>query len=168
MIKKLLPIILLIFGAGAGVGAGLFLRPPPPPVPEEGSAEDAAMKSEAAEKAEMEEAEAEAAKYEYLKMNNQFIVPVVKEARVVSMVVMSLSLEVEIGNTQAIYGMEPKLRDSFLKVLFDYANFGGFDGVFTDVSRLEDLIRALRDVAQRDAGEIVQDVLITEIARQDY
>ena len=68
----------------------------------------------------------------------------------------------------AIYSKEPKLRDSFLQVLFDHANIGGFDGAFTNANNLAVLRGALREVAQKDMGDQVTDVLIVEIARQDY
>ena len=64
---------------------------------------------------------------EYVKLSNQFVVPVVKGKTVVSLVVLSLSLEVPEGQKDAVFRREPKLRDSFLQVLFDHANIGGFD-----------------------------------------
>lgn len=161
MIKKLLPVILLFIGAGAGVGAGIFLRPEPEPV-------TVAMDDETA-KVEAEEKEDEGpSEYEYFKMSNQFVVPVINDDQVQALVVLSLSVEVPIGQKDAIYSKEPKLRDSFLQVLFDHANIGGFDGAFTNANNLADLRGALREVAQKDMGEQVNDVLIVEIARQDY
>lgn len=170
MIKKLLPVILLLVGAGAGVGAGLFLRPPPPEPGMEGEmADDAAMEKEGMEEGgEKKGEDGLVPEFEYIKMSNQFVVPVVQDDQVASLIVMSLSLEVLPGQQQMVFSKEPKLRDSFLQVMFDHANYGGFDGMFTDVSTLETLRNGLREVASRDVGEIVTDVLITEIARQDY
>ena len=161
--KKLLPLILLLIGTGAGVGAGVFLRPPPPPTEEISAETEAEM-----EKVAVESAEDVPSEHEYFKLNNQFVVPIVEQGAVSSMVVMSLSVEVEAGHKDIIYGREPKLRDSFLQVLFDHANVGGFRGEFTRASNLEVLRSALREVAIRDGGEAVSDVLILEIARQDY
>lgn len=74
MIKKILPLILLLIGAGAGVGAGLFLRP----APVETSSDMA--------KPMMEEVEEDGAgTFEYVKMNNQFVVPIVKDKKVRSL-----------------------------------------------------------------------------------
>ena len=159
--KKLLPLILLLIGSGAGVGAGIFLRPEPPELTEE---ERATLE----EKAEAERAEAKAAEKEYVKLSNQFVVPVIEEEQVAALVVMSLSVEVVAGQESAVFAKEPKLRDSFLQVLFDHANTGGFDGVFTSPLNLSTLQRALREIAQRDFGDGITDVLIQEIARQDY
>lgn len=159
--KKLLPLILLIVGTGAGVGAGIYLRPEPAP-------EDLVEGEETRpEKAEMEAADPDIER-EYVKMNNQFVVPVVEGDQVTALVVMSLSLEVPAGQKDAIYAKEPKLRDSFLQVLFDHANVGGFEGAFTNANNLAVLRGALREAAQKDMGDQVSDVLIVEIARQDY
>ena len=162
MIKKLIPLVLLLVGAGAGVGAGIFLRPAPEAVAEDPDAEQ--TMSVDTEKAE----EKSVLDHEYVKMSNQFVVPVVKGANVQALVVLSLSVEVPAGQKEAIYTHEPKLRDSFLQVLFDHANVGGFDGAFTNANNLDVLRGALREVAYRDMGEQITDVLIVEIARQDY
>jgi flagellar protein FliL len=104
---------------------------------------------------------------EYVKLNNQFVVPVVEKGRVAAMVVLSLSLEVAPGDTEAVYQREPKLRDVFLQVMFDHANTGGFSGSFTDGSNLIVLRTSLKEAAAQVLGPGVSDVLITDIARQD-
>ena len=151
---KLLPVLLALAGLGAGLGAGVVLRPAPGETPAE--AEAAA-----------DHAPAEAEAPDYVKLNNQFIIPVIEGGRVASMVMLSLSLEVAAGHSGEIYAREPKLRDAFLQVLFDHANTGGFRGSFTDGSNLVLLRQALREKAVSVVGGIVTDVLITDIARQD-
>ncbi|MFL4469477.1 hypothetical protein ACERZ8_06195 [Tateyamaria armeniaca] len=42
------------------------------------------------------------------------------------------------------------------------------DGEFTNANNLDILRSALREVAQKDMGDQISDVLIVEIARQDY
>lgn len=171
MMGKLLPILLALVGLGGGVGAGLFLRPAPEAGDLVTGAEAAeATGDESADKAEDgtdEEGEPVEGTPEYVKMNNQFVVPVVQEGRVASMVVLSLSLEVEAGNTETVYQREPKLRDAFLRVLFDHANIGGFSGSFTDGANLVVLRTSLKEAAAMILGTVVTDVLITDIARQD-
>lgn len=104
---------------------------------------------------------------EYVTLNNQFIVPVVKDNLVHSLVMLSLSLEVNAEQTQSVYEHEPKLRDVLLQTLFDHANIGGFDGTFTHTQKLDDLRQALLEVAQKSLGAEIFDILITDIARQD-
>ena len=150
MIAKILPGILVLVGLGAGIGAGIALRP-------------AEEHSETAE-VPVEEAPSET---EFTKLNNQFVVPVVEDGRVASLVIMSLSVEVSIGGTETVYLQDPKLRDALLQVLFDHANAGGFKGVFTDGANLTLLRHALLEVTQKVLGEIAHGILISDIARQD-
>ncbi|MFM7335070.1 MAG: flagellar basal body-associated FliL family protein [Tabrizicola sp.] len=165
MLRKLLPILLALIGLGGGIGVGLVLRPSAEHAAEGGEAP--AKDGEHAEDGEAEDAEPVEGAPEYVKMNNQFVVPVVEDGRVASMVVLSLSLEVAAGNTEAVYQREPKLRDVFLSVLFDHANVGGFSGSFTDGANLVVLRTNLKEAAAMILGTAVSDVLITDIARQD-
>jgi flagellar protein FliL len=150
MKKLILPLILGLIGLGAGVGAGVFLRPA----------------ADAEDHAEMAQAEPEVPP-EYVKLNNQFVIPVVQDGQVAALVVISLSLEVTPGSTETVFATEPKLRDVFLQVMFDHANAGGFKGSFTDASNLVVLRQALAEVAMQVLGDSVKDVLIVDIARQD-
>ncbi|WP_374430790.1 flagellar basal body-associated FliL family protein [Tabrizicola sp.] len=168
MLGKLLPILLAVVGLGGGVGAGLFLRPAPAADDHAAEADHAAPEEEGnADADDGEHAEAEEGTPEYVKLNNQFVVPVVEKGRVAALVVLSLSLEVEPGSTEAVYVREPKLRDVFLQVMFDHANTGGFSGSFTDGSNLIGLRTSLKEAAAQVLGLVVTDVLITDIARQD-
>ncbi len=168
MIKKLLPILLALMGTGAGVGAGLFLMPTgedhadatecPPP--------DGTVRHETVATAPDNPDLPDAAR-EYVKLSNQFVVPIMGSERVRALVVASLSVEVSIGATETVYLREPKLRDVFLQVMFDHANIGGFEGAFTTGERMKILRGALLDAARSVLGSDVSDVLITEIARQE-
>jgi hypothetical protein len=155
--KKLLPILVLFIGAGTGIGAGLYLRPPV----EEMLVDDEMHETHVVEPEMVETVE-------YVKLNNQFIIPIIENERVASLVVMTLTVEVPAGQKDVVYAKEPKLRDSFLQVLFDHANMGGFSGEFTDPAKLEILRNSLLEIGQRDIVDGVTDVLITDVARQDY
>ncbi|MCB1327937.1 MAG: flagellar basal body-associated FliL family protein [Maritimibacter sp.] len=175
MLGKLLPILLALVGLGGGVGAGLALRPAPDPEPvahaeagpdgTEMAAHDTAGDHSAA--APDHGSEDGATDTEFVKMNNQFVVPIVRETEVAALVVLSISFEVPTGGSEAIYQREPKLRDRFLQVLFDHANTGGFDGAFTAGPKMAALRTALVETAHQELGNNVRDILITDIARQD-
>ena len=67
-----------------------------------------------------------------------------------------------------VEAVKPRLRDSFLKVMFRHANSGGFDGSFTAGRKMEDLKSALLSAAREVMSETpVEEILITEIARQE-
>jgi flagellar basal body-associated protein FliL len=144
----LLPAVFALLGLAVGVGAGLQFRPaaegdpvaPPPP--------------------------ADAAK-DYVRLANQFVVPVVREGRVSALVILTLSIEVTAGSADELRAREPRLRDALLRVLFDHANAGGFHGSFTDGEMLAALRMALREAAVRVLGPSATDVLIMDLVRQD-
>ncbi|GAA0290676.1 flagellar basal body-associated FliL family protein [Rhodovulum strictum] len=164
---KLLPVIIVLVGLLAGAGAGYFLRPAPEPEPvAEGEAaqEDAHDAGAAAPREHAAKAKTDR---EFVKLNNQFVIPVVRNSRVASLVVMSLSLEVPMGSADLVHRNEPKLRDVFLQVMFDHANSGGFDGAFTETGTMTILRRALLEAAGQVLGASASDILITDILRQD-
>lgn len=168
---KILPILLALIGLGAGVGAGIMLRPDPAEIAAAetpcGPAPGAADAAHEEAPAEGEEGEPEHPTHEYVKLNNQFIVPIVTTGEVRALVIMSLSLEVKFGLTEKVYQVEPKLRDAFLQALFDHANTGGFDGAYTSAALMEALRKTLMDAAVSVMGEDVTDVLVSDIIRQD-
>ena len=163
---KLLPVLLVLLGIGGGVGAGLYLKPALP-------AEDTALQeTDPCGPAEASETQprrkvVDPATREYVKLNNQFVIPVVRNDRVNALVLVSLSVEIGQGKSQTVFAREPKLRDEFLQVLFNHANMGGFNGEFTKSANMAVLRRNLHTVGMAVLGDDMTDVLITEIARQD-
>ncbi|PCH74978.1 MAG: flagellar basal body-associated protein FliL [Rhodobacteraceae bacterium] len=161
MIAKIVPLIFLLAGIGGGIGTAMFLSPPvdqqsgmetAPPEKPEGSDHETATDSGT----------------EFVKMSNQFVIPVVENNSIAALVVISLSLETRPGISEEIYNREPKLRDAFLRTLFEHANMGGFKGAFFTRTETLDLLRtALREVAQEEMGPDILNVLIMDIIRQD-
>ncbi len=187
--KKLLPILLLLLGGGGGVGAGYFLRPAPEKPEmmaecaegdehctpdesgehgEEMAAEEGDHGDEGAEDGshEADAPEGTGNEPEYVALQRQMIVPIVSDDKVISLVVLSLSVEVEAGFGVDVYDREPKLRDAFLQVLFRHANTGGFSGDFTSGEKMADLRRALNSAAAQVLGPVAIQVLVTDILRQ--
>ena len=83
------------------------------------------------------------------------------------MVVMSLSLETPNGGRERVFAQEPRIRDTFLQVLFDHANIGGFDGEFTNGASMGVLRGELVRASKTILGPDIIDVLVTDVARQD-
>lgn len=191
--KKLLPILIALLGLGTGVGAGMALKPKPEPVVDACAAPVSALPAPAAETSDAGKApsqvaspcpppdpftaesvaggEGESSKegVAYVPIDKPFVVPIFAGEKTVAMVVMSLSIATE-GEKAAteVEALQPRLRDSFLKVMFRHANSGGFDGSYTTGRKIEDLKSALLGAAREVVHDTpVDDVLITEIARQD-
>ncbi|WP_068108442.1 flagellar basal body-associated FliL family protein [Tropicimonas marinistellae] len=187
--RLIIPIVLTVVGTGTGLAAGHFFKPDanltgagahdaveshdvhgePGNGAKETSHPDGYAESHtdisvppnhSAERGDLSESE-------FVKLNNQFIVPILENGRMRSMVVLSLTLETAIGRKEKVYALEPKIRDGLLQVLFDHANAGGFDGTFTSGRALDHLRLALQEESQRIVGGGVRDVLVTDIARQD-
>ncbi|GGD22852.1 flagellar basal body-associated FliL family protein [Sinisalibacter lacisalsi] len=164
---KFIPFLLAFIGAGAGIGAGFALRPEPVPDLAQaacpcdcpGDASAVALPVAAPEMGETGG--------NFVKMNNQFVIPVVRDGAVSALVVLSLTLQMSTGGSEIVYQREPKLRDTFLRVLFDHANAGGFDGTFTAGPNMDTLRTALREAANSVLAGTVHDILITDIMRQD-
>ncbi|MGI3169831.1 flagellar basal body-associated protein FliL [Pseudooceanicola sp. C21-150M6] len=165
--KKILPFLMIPIAIALGGGLGIFFRPEPPV--ETASAPCGDMNGAAAsDRAPAEAPEPDLEDREYVKLNNQFVVPVVKGDDIASLVVLSLSLEVKKDTQDTALIHEPKLRDVFLQELFDFAHEGGFDGAYTRSTSLDVLRDSLMRVGSRVLGDDLLDVLITDIARQDY
>jgi flagellar protein FliL len=196
--KLLVPLAITLVGLGAGVGAGFLLRPPPseehaaadcgapgaeahgadvPAAQEEGTAGEPG-EDPCPETAEVDPFEpahdgaSDAGQGEdlavYVPFEKPFVVPVFSGEKVVSMVVLSLSVAAHVETPETIRAMEPRLRDRLLEALFLHSNTGGFNGSFTTGRKIEDLKAALIRAAQDVLGPaLVSEVLITEINRQD-
>lgn len=193
--KKLMPLLIALVGLGAGIGAGIALKPAPvePEVAAAGcgpaDAAGAAHGEPAAAGAEGGHDGAPAVTADcasdpfapahpeekkpkeelaYVEMDKPFVVPIFSGEKVRAMVVMSISLETDAHGAETVEAVKPRLRDGFLKVMFRHANSGGFDGSFTSGRKMEDLKSALLTSAREVMEETpVEEVLITEIARQD-
>lgn len=179
MMKLLLPVLLAVIGLVGGAAAGWFLKPAPPPEPEvcrEASGAELPPEDCPAPEAGAEEALGEPTpetqgdpkdKSEFVKLERQFIVPVMADQKVAAMAVVGLSVEVAPGHVEDVLSREPRVRDALLRVLFDHAYSGGFNGDFTAEYVLRDLRRNLLAATRKVAGPNVRDVLVEEIMRQD-
>ena len=153
---KIIPVLLILLGIGGGVGAGLYLRP----VPEitEIVAEDATPLPRTGTPPGVE--------LGVFEFPNQFMVPLIVEDRIATVVVLSLALEIDDAQRALVTVNLPRLRDAMLQIMFDHANLGGFQGVFTANSTLGTLRSALLEAGQKTLGrDVVFGVLVTDILR---
>ena len=151
MARLIIPLLALL-GLAAGGAAGVALKPAPLP-PEEGEAPLPTRAITTLPSA-------------FLEMENHFVVPLLGPERMRGMMVLTLGIEVTESELGALRAMEPRLRDAFLRVMFDHANAGGFDGRFTAANQMDSLRLALRETAQ-SLQPGVREVLIVDVIRQD-
>ena len=106
-------------------------------------------------------------RFEYVKFNSQFVVPVQANGKVTALLVANLQLEVEEGSTEEVFRREPLIRDAFLKVLFGMAAEGAFDrDMFAPATQTE-LRGRLLAAARGSMGDRVNAVLISDFLKQD-
>lgn len=179
MIKKVLRLLVVLVVTGGGIAAGMILQPEAkdhetssagagpcgddPNAPKTAKAKD----KPPIEPKPIDPDSPDAIAFDYVKMHNQFVIPVIRGTSVSSMVVVALSLEVASGSSDDVYAVEPRLRDHFLQVFFDHAASGGFDGAFVNNHNLLLLRRRLLEKGAQTLGARLNDVLITDITRQD-
>lgn len=150
---KIIAVFLILLGIGGGVFAGLTLRPVP-----EAEAEP--------ELASAPVTNLPSGTLDVFELPGQFMVPVIADSGVHSIMVLSLALEIDAAEHDHIRGNLPRLRDALLQVMFDHANTGGFDGMFTAQTSLGQLRRSLLEAGQQALGrDSLHRVLITEILR---
>lgn len=160
MLGKLMPVMSLVAGLAGGGTAAVVLAPSAPDA-ESGHSEIAEVSAEKSSESD------HGTESEIVKIPNQFVVPVILNDRVRSMVILTVALEVATGDGDRVRSLEPKLRDTFLDELFNLAAVGGFkDEVIT--RKTLDIVRTtLTERARVTLGSPGVKVLVTDMARQD-
>ncbi|WGF87609.1 flagellar basal body-associated FliL family protein [Marinivivus vitaminiproducens] len=103
----------------------------------------------------------------FVDLGPRFIVPMIRESRVRSMVVLDLRLEVRSDAEEQAIRQQPRLRDSLINALFVLAGEGAFDADLYDAGAQAGIRTVLDEAARAVLGEGLGGVLITEFVRQD-
>ena len=164
MLKKIIPVLALFLGLAGGGTAALMLAPSQNEntAPEE--AGDTGTSADAITEAGKNDAPSS---LEIVKLPSQFVIPVIVDNRVRAMVILTVALEVALGQGDHVRALEPKLRDEFLAELFSLAALDGFKDDLISRKTLELVKRALSERSKDVLGLKDVTVLITDMARQD-
>ena len=152
--KLILPLIVIILGVAAGVGAGIFLRP-------------AAVAGHAAAEAEASEENGDVTERSFVKIGRQTIVPVVNDGETQALMLFELAVDVPATNVDRVHEMEPRLRDAFLRELFQMSYTGAFLENFTENRIIEELRHNLTLAARKYLEDKQAEVLILDVMRQE-
>ena len=151
--KKLFPILLIIIAIAGGGAAGFFLKPAP-------EVKEPDSKDEHVDESDVEERT-------YVKIGRQTIIPVVNEGETQALMLFELAVDVPAGLSANVHEMEPRLRDAFLRELFQMSYTGAFMTNFTDDRVIEELRKNLTRAAQEHIGSKESEVLILDVMRQE-
>lgn len=146
---KIIALLLVVIMGAGGAAAGYFLRPPP----ELSDAPDAVPEQ-------IEPVDAVAT------LRDGFIVPVLRDGRVWSHIILSLGVSSDQTAEDVIARREPLLRDGLNEALFLHGSLGGFDGDFTNSASMARLRLRLDAVLQARLDDPTAKVLIVSLARQ--
>lgn len=182
--KSIITVIITIVCIVAGGFGGSFLRTMTSgsSEPEAGAAEVAgAAEGEKGEDDKAEKNEAKASKPDkkdgkegdaapaviYYKFTREFVVPIISNGRVSSLVILNLNLEADASMERKLYDMEPKLRDNIMTTLITLSNDGATFESMTSVKNYE----SIRSTVLQNLASVVKDgitnVLIVDLAKQD-
>ena len=138
-------ILLAVAALTGGAGAGWVLRP---------AGEVAA------------EAAAPDPVQQIVSLKDGFVVPVLRDGRIWTHVVLTLAIEAHGASEDDILRQEPVLRDALTEALFRHGSLGGFDGDFTGPLEMNRLRTRLNEVVASRLDDPTARVLIVAMARQ--
>ncbi|WP_300380641.1 hypothetical protein [Henriciella sp.] len=183
MIKQILPALIAGLCITAGGAAGFYLKGSSGASGEKAQdvAEKAHKESEADKHGGKKDAHgksgksagkgghgsADASAPAYYKFSREFVVPIIAEERVQSLVILNLNLQIDPSVSDELFSKDPVLRDNIMTTLIRLSNedeiFNGLNNVENYETMRSMILRNLRD----SVSEGIQNVLILDMARQD-
>jgi primosomal protein N' len=103
----------------------------------------------------------------YMKFKRQFVVPVMRDNKIQSLVLLNINLELKKSAPQNVYTLEPKLRDAIMRELLKLSHEGAFSSSLTSAATYDNLREALLNAVQSVIKDGVSNVLILDLMRQD-
>jgi len=103
----------------------------------------------------------------YMKFSRQFVIPLIKDNEVVSMLIMDINLEMNSDARSDYYIHEPKMRDALMSGLLALAQRGVFFGDIGAERNVQYIKEKLLEDVKTALGKGVEEVLIMDMVRQD-
>ena len=177
--KQIIPSLVALLAISAGGGAAYFLKSggdekPSVAAHDKDAAEsdgDAEPKKEKKEKGghgkSDKHGDAGEADVTYYKFSREFVVPMIENDRVQSLIILNLNLEVDTSISQELFSKEPVLRDNIMTTLVKLSSGGRTLNSITDVDNYETLRSMILTNLQNEVPNGIRNVLILDMARQD-
>ncbi|WP_084395907.1 flagellar basal body-associated FliL family protein [Henriciella aquimarina] len=105
--------------------------------------------------------------YSYYKFTREFVVPMIENDRVKSLVILNINLEVDTAVEQELFSKEPVLRDNIMTTLIKLSNDGKTFESLSRVENYETLRSMILSNLREEVEEGIHNVLILDMARQD-
>ncbi len=168
--KLMIAAVLVFFCSLAGAFGASLLRPAPSSPPGAENPMDGSEARPTAEKPSMEATLSES--YEssdsmYFKFSREFVVPIMRQGDVESLVIINMSIEADPGVSDTLFRMEPKLRDNIMTTLIELSHETDSLQNFADVQNYETLRSAVLYGLQELVPEGIRNILIVDIGRQN-
>ncbi|WP_158535271.1 flagellar basal body-associated FliL family protein [Hyphomonas pacifica] len=168
--KQIVPAIVALLCILAGGGTAYFLKSNAP-APQSAGHGDMAKGHDAEKKAgkdgKSKHGEAAAGEVTFYKFSREFVVPMIEDDRVKSLVILNLNLEIDTSISQELFSKEPVLRDNIMTTLVKLSSGGKTMDSITDVDNYETLRSMILRNLQNEIPEGIHNVLILDMARQD-
>ncbi len=103
----------------------------------------------------------------YYKFSREFVVPIIRDSRVHSLIILNLNLEADAAMSQKLFEMEPKLRDNIMTTLITLSNDGSTFESMTNIQNYESIRSLLLMNLQTVMSSGIRNVLIVDFAKQD-
>lgn len=169
MVKNILKIVIMIVAVVAGGIGASFLKSlsAPTEVTAEGHADSHDGKKAERHGDKKDEKHGDEVTTTYMKFKRQFVIPVMKENKIKSLVIMNFNIELNDAAPANAFNQEPKLRDAFMRDLLNLSNEGVFDDDLTSPETFDYIRETLVGSSRRILSQGVENVLILDVAKRD-
>lgn len=103
----------------------------------------------------------------YYKFSREFVVPLIENGRVSSLVILNINLEIDASASGQMFSMEPALRDNIMTTLISLANDGRTFQTLSNIESYESMRAMVLMNLRKLVPNGIRNVLILDMARQD-
>lgn len=104
----------------------------------------------------------------YFKFSREFVVPIIQNERVASLVILNINVESDAAQSDKLFSQEPVLRDVVMTTLIEISGDGRTFQSMTSIENYETVRSLILTALQEKFPDMgIRNILIQDIARQD-